>query len=280
MHTDIKKIFALLAALCAAVALAACGGSESESEAETVSGSFKPLPAAPPAYNGVAGNARLTRSEDGTVAAISLRGLVPGDRYVAHLHTGTCERPDAGGPHFQFNKGGADEPPNEIHFSLRANEAGEASARAANKRQVPAGEAGSVVVHVAGAHTHMAAVFVHEGEHHDKDRKPTVDKIACANLETPRGEAGGGSAEVPTIVVRDGEPVGGVQKLEYSAGDEIRFRVESDIAEEVHVHGYDLLKEVQPGGSVEFSFPADIEGIFEVELEQSAVQLIELQVNP
>jgi hypothetical protein len=39
----------------------------------------------------------------------------------------------------------------------------------------------------------------------------------------------------PTIVVRHGEPVGGVQELEYSAGDRIQFKVDSDVADEIHV---------------------------------------------
>ncbi len=47
----------------------------------------------------------------------------------------------------------------------------------------------------------------------------------------------------------------------------MRFRVESDVADEIHVHGYDLKKDVPAGGSVSFSFPASIEGVFEVELE-------------
>lgn len=85
---------------------------------------------------------------------------------------------------------------------------------------------------------------------------------------------------VPTIVVRNGEPVGGVKELDYNAGDQIRFTVRSDVVDEIHVHGYDLAKEVPAGGSVSFSFPADIEGIFEVELEERVEQIAELTVNP
>ena len=33
-------------------------------------------------------------------------------------------------------------------------------------------------------------------------------------------------------------------ELEYDAGDEIHFKVDSDVADEVHVHGYDLMKDV------------------------------------
>jgi sugar (pentulose or hexulose) kinase len=84
----------------------------------------------------------------------------------------------------------------------------------------------------------------------------------------------------PTIVVRNGEPVGGIQELEYNAGDEVRFRVSSNQADEVHIHGYDIEEEIPAGGSATLSFPADIEGIFEVELHGSETQIAELRVNP
>jgi hypothetical protein len=89
-----------------------------------------------------------------------------------------------------------------------------------------------------------------------------------------------GKADVPTVVVRDGEPVGGVQELEFSAGEQIRFRVSSDAAEEIHVHGYDIAKDVPAGGTVEFDFPAELEGIYEAELEDLGVQIVELRINP
>jgi hypothetical protein len=102
--------------------------------------------------------------------------------------------------------------------------------------------------------------------------------------EAPTGGQGGqGKPEkpdVPVVVVVDGEPEGGVQELDYNKGDEVEFVVESDTAAEVHVHGYDLMEDVEAGSKVEFDFPADIEGIFEVELEETATQLIELRVNP
>jgi len=85
---------------------------------------------------------------------------------------------------------------------------------------------------------------------------------------------------VPEIVVRDGAPVGGVAELEFDAGDTIRFSVSSDAADEVHVHGYDLEEVVPAGGAARFSFPADIEGIFEVELHHGEEQIAELRVNP
>jgi hypothetical protein len=85
---------------------------------------------------------------------------------------------------------------------------------------------------------------------------------------------------VPTIVVKNGKPVGGIRELTYVKGDQIRFQVDSDVSDEIHVHGYDLMKDVKAGGSVRFDFPASLEGVFEAELEGRKEQIIELRVSP
>jgi len=85
---------------------------------------------------------------------------------------------------------------------------------------------------------------------------------------------------VPTIVIAHGKPVGGIEELAYTKGETIRFRIASDVADEVHVHGYGISREVTPEGWADFDFPAELEGIFEVELEQRAVQIAELAVEP
>lgn len=289
MKKHAKKAAALLAALAASGVLAACGSSDSDTSGDdgSVSGQFKPLADAPAVYAKVAGEARLERPDGGTEASISLTGLQPDSGYEAHLHSGSCAEADPGGPHFKFDPGGSEEPPNEVHFAFESNEAGEGSARASSDREVPPGEAGSIVVHLGDE----AAMKTHNGEHHGEEDHGAEEgddhggahgaspgKIACADLE---GGSGGGvaTAEV-TIVVENGEPVGGIQELEYDAGDQIAFRVESDVADEIHVHGYDLMEDVDAGSSAEFSFPAEIEGIFEVELEGRKEQIAEIRVNP
>jgi len=106
---------------------------------------------------------------------------------------------------------------------------------------------------------------------------------ATTSADTAREAKGGGkpaAPAMPTIVVRDGKPVGGIEELEYDAGDEVRFEVRSDSADEVHVHGYDVSKEIPAGRPTTVSFPADIEGIFEVELHGSEELIAELRVNP
>jgi hypothetical protein len=88
------------------------------------------------------------------------------------------------------------------------------------------------------------------------------------------------SGNVPTVVVKNGKAAGGVRDLTYSEGEQVRFKVESDVSDEIHVHGYEIMKDVRAGGSVSFDFPANIEGVFEAELEGRKEQIVELTVNP
>ena len=90
------------------------------------------------------------------------------------------------------------------------------------------------------------------------------------------------AGKVPTVVVdKEGHPVGGIQELVYKKGDRIHFKVEVPFEEEVHLHGYDVAKEVpKGGGTVTYDLPAEIEGVFEAELEGHKEQIIELKVEP
>jgi hypothetical protein len=302
---NVKKLAVTTLVLTATAVLVACGsGSTTSSESEEiVSGELTALADVPPGYANVTGEAELSRGAKGSTMRLSVSGLEPETAYIAHLHTGGCAQPDPGGPHFQFEPGGSEEPPNEIHLELTSDAAGEATVQTRSKRQVPVGEAGSIVLHVDESHSEMATfdpaaaeavttVFAHEGVDHSKegghhDEEPQhahSDKIACAELEGASGadKGAGPTAEtdVPTIIVRGGEPVGGVAELAVDAGADIRFNVSSDQAEEIHVHGYDIAQNVPAGGTTEFDFPADLEGIYEVELENLGVQIAELRVEP
>jgi hypothetical protein len=87
---------------------------------------------------------------------------------------------------------------------------------------------------------------------------------------------------VPTIRVHAGKPVGGIEQFQVNSGGRVRFRVTSDVAGEVHVHGYDFLKPIKAGGSVSFDFPAKLEGGFEVELHHGGGEgpIADLKVEP
>jgi hypothetical protein len=119
----------------------------------------------------------------------------------------------------------------------------------------------------------------------DEDSSPTTTTTSTTVAET-----GGGKEqekpdkpdkpEVALIEIKGGQPVGGVQDLTFQAGEDIRFDVTSDEAYEIHFHGYDVSEEVEASGEVSFDVPADIEGVFEVEIEDTVTPIAEVTVEP
>jgi FtsP/CotA-like multicopper oxidase with cupredoxin domain len=67
------------------------------------------------------------------------------------------------------------------------------------------------------------------------------------------------------IQIKDGKVVGGPPNIKVRKGDHVRIVVSSDAPDDVHLHGYDIEKPVEPGQPAQFNFIADIEGIFEIE---------------
>jgi hypothetical protein len=98
--------------------------------------------------------------------------------------------------------------------------------------------------------------------------------------------AGGGSSEKAShtsghayIYIVGGKPKGGVQTLTYNKGQQVVFTVTSDVADEVHVHGFNIEEEVPNDGSVTFSFPATDQGGHVIELEGRGEQIANLEVR-
>jgi hypothetical protein len=82
------------------------------------------------------------------------------------------------------------------------------------------------------------------------------------------------------IEVNGGQPVGGVQEIEIPAGEKAEIVVTSaDTTEEVHFHGYDLSAELAPGEPAKIEFEATIDGVFEMELEESVTPIAEVTVD-
>ena len=88
-----------------------------------------------------------------------------------------------------------------------------------------------------------------------------------------------GSLDAVEIEVEDGR-VEGPQRITAALGKRVAIEVESDVADEVHVHGYDLTADVRPGSEVVLTFRATIPGVFEIELERSGILLSQLEVTP
>jgi cupredoxin-like protein len=106
-------------------------------------------------------------------------------------------------------------------------------------------------------------------------------------LKDNGGDSTSATTSLEKITFKDGAPAGGVRDIEVAQGDQVRFDVTPDVPAEVHVHGYELEKDVKPGQTAKFDFPATAEGEFEVEVhhlvngeEQTGVQVAELKVTP
>jgi hypothetical protein len=126
-----------------------------------------------------------------------------------------------------------------------------------------------------GAIAALVVLFVVLNAGSDNNKSTTGSTVGKPSTTTPAARP-----RPQVITVRNAKPVGGIKKLSYTKGDQVRFRIDSDVADEIHVHGYDFHKDVPAGGSVSFSFPAKIEGVFVIELESRGEQIAELRVTP
>jgi hypothetical protein len=131
----------------------------------------------------------------------------------------------------------------------------------------------------------VAVVVLADTSEDDTEPDPT----AATATPTPTAEASPGEEETatptptPTPTPRPQPPLltaGKVTELEFTEGETIRFRVRSQQPEEIHVHCYDITRDVPAGQTISVSFKADITGICEVEFHNSGEPIAELRVEP
>jgi pullulanase/glycogen debranching enzyme len=89
-------------------------------------------------------------------------------------------------------------------------------------------------------------------------------------------DSSSGATSGKTVVLEPGK----VQKLKYTQGDEVRFQVRSPKADEVHVHGYNIERELKPNQPTTIAFKATINGIFDIEVHSTDTQIGQLTVEP
>ena len=117
----------------------------------------------------------------------------------------------------------------------------------------------------------------------ENTKKSDTTSGTTTTITTPAGKkkiVKPAAPPVPAVNVKNAKPVGGIKQITVNKGDQVRFTVNSDVSDEIHVHGYDFHKNVKAGGTVSFSFPAKIDGEFVIELESRGEQIASLVVNP
>jgi hypothetical protein len=103
---------------------------------------------------------------------------------------------------------------------------------------------------------------------------------------TSGSTAPGGSSTSPAaggkrieVTFAHGKATGDTGRVQVSTGTAVTLVVTSDVADTVHVHGYDIEKELTPGTPVTLEFDATVAGVFEVELHEANTVLLRLQVS-
>lgn len=87
------------------------------------------------------------------------------------------------------------------------------------------------------------------------------------------------TAEEIVVSVKDGKVSPKAHRVKVAEGSPVQILVSSDVDDEVHVHGYDIQREVSAGQPTTIEFTANQTGVFEVETHQSNLLLLQLQVR-
>jgi ABC-type glycerol-3-phosphate transport system substrate-binding protein len=106
----------------------------------------------------------------------------------------------------------------------------------------------------------------------------TTATTVTTTTETTTTEAG--TPTIVRIIVVDGQSQGGIVRQTVNKDDQVVLVVTSDVADEIHLHGYDIARDVDAGGTVRLPFKATIPGRFEAELESRSVQIADITVEP
>jgi hypothetical protein len=69
------------------------------------------------------------------------------------------------------------------------------------------------------------------------------------------------------------------QRVTVPLGARVTLKVTSDVADEVHVHGYDHFADLKPKRTTTLSFKATSPGLYEVEAEAAGTLLVQLLVR-
>jgi hypothetical protein len=111
----------------------------------------------------------------------------------------------------------------------------------------------------------------------------TTESGSPSTPSTPAKPAKPAAPAVTRVAVKakGGQPVGGTKTISIKAGQPLKITVVSDTADEAHLHGYDIEKELEPNQPALFNLKkTNLQGVFELELHHSGAVLAKLEVNP
>jgi hypothetical protein len=129
----------------------------------------------------------------------------------------------------------------------------------------------------------VAAVVLADTSEDDDQPSQTAATATPTPTGTPTEPGEETATATPTATPTPKPPplltAGKVAELEFTEGETIRFRVRSEEPEEIHVHCYDITRDVPAGRTITVSFKASITGTCEVEFHNSGEPIGEITVK-
>jgi hypothetical protein len=107
----------------------------------------------------------------------------------------------------------------------------------------------------------------------------STSATSTSTSSSASGTASAGTQQRIEVTFAHGKATGDTGRVQVPLGTSVTLVVTSDVADEVHVHGYDIEKELTPGNPVTLQFDATVAGVFEVELHHANTVLLRLQVS-
>jgi plastocyanin len=112
----------------------------------------------------------------------------------------------------------------------------------------------------------LAFVIASPGGDDEGDQAPQTTATTGTDTTETQTEAPAAPKPVTTkIDIRGGEVAGGPAEINATNGDTVVIVVSADAPDDIHLHGYDIEKKVEPGKPATFRFKANLEGEFEIE---------------
>jgi hypothetical protein len=112
----------------------------------------------------------------------------------------------------------------------------------------------------------------------DADDDVAVPPPAAASAAPTAEPSSTPTAQLIEVTYAGGQVTGVDSRVAVALGEQVLLRITSDVAEEIHIHGYDLYLDVPAGGTAEQTFTADLPGAYEVELHDAGRPLFQLRV--
>jgi hypothetical protein len=97
---------------------------------------------------------------------------------------------------------------------------------------------------------------------------PSTDTTETPSTDTTETQTEAPAPPKPTVTridIRGGQVAGGPVEIHAKNGDTVVIVVSADAPDDIHLHGYDIEKPVEPGKPATFRFKANLEGEFETE---------------